>query len=96
MCGTHLDLLASAGFLGLSDGSSGEKLGLDPWLQLCGGCIGHLLLLLRWLSCLNRHLLASNLKEAPLVIFTLIFLTTESNPGFPPDASGWTENAATI
>lgn len=67
--GTHLDLLGSAGFRSLSDGGGGEKLGLDAWLELSGGCVGHLLLLLRRrrrrLSCLNRHLLGSDLKETP-------------------------------
>lgn len=68
---TDLDLLGTGGLLGLSDGSSGEKLGLDAWLQLRGGCVGHLLLLLlRWL---NRHLLGSHLKETPVLTLQLCF-----------------------
>ena len=74
--GTHLDLLGTTGFLCLSDGGGGEKLGLDPWLELCGGCVGHFLLLLRCRrSCLDRHLLSSNLKETPL--FTRMFTLWE-------------------
>lgn len=64
-------MLGTGGFLGLSDGSSGEKLGLDAWLELCGGCVGHLLLLLlRWLNC---HLLSSDLKETPVLTLQLFF-----------------------
>lgn len=85
--GTHLDLLGTGGFLSLSDGSGGEKLGLDAWLELCGGCIGHLLLLLlRWLSCLNRHLLSSDLKETPPFISVLTFLTTATRGRGLPSA----------
>ena len=57
-----LDLLGSSGFLSLGD-RCGEKLGLDPWRYLGGSSIGHLLLLLDWLSRLNCHLLGANLRE---------------------------------
>ena len=57
----YLDLLSSGGLLGLGDGGS-EELGLDPRLQLGGGGIGHLLLLLGRLCCLHCHLLGANLK----------------------------------
>lgn len=72
-----LDLLGTSGFLGLSDGCSGEKLGLDPWLELSGGCIGHLLLLLCRLSCLHCHLLGSDLKQTLLLILMHPFLKQE-------------------
>lgn len=55
----YLDLLSSGGFLSLSDGC-GEELGLDSWLELGGGSVGHLLLLRR-LGRLHRHLLGANL-----------------------------------
>ena len=58
----YLDLLTSSGFLS-SDGCS-EELGLDSWLELGGGGVGHLLLrlLLSRLGCLHRHLLGAKLR----------------------------------
>lgn len=81
---TDLDLLGTSGFLGLSDGCSGEKLGLDPWLELSGGCIGHLLLLLCRLSCLHCHLLGSDLKKTLLLILMRPFSKQEpESKGLP-------------
>lgn len=56
----YLDLLGPSGFL--SDGCR-KELGLDSWLELGGGSVGHLLLLLSWLGCLHCHLLGSDLRE---------------------------------
>lgn len=82
--GTDLDLLGTSGFLGLSDGCSGEKLGLDPWLELSGGRISHLLLLLCRLSCLHCHLLGSDLKKTLVVILMHLFLKQEpESKGLP-------------
>lgn len=51
---TYLDLL----------GSGGEELGLDSWLELGGGSVGHLLLLLLGrLSRLHRHLRGADLRR---------------------------------
>jgi len=58
---THLDLLGSSRFLSLCDGCS-EELGFYSRLELGGG-VGHLLLLLGWLSCLDCHLLGANLRK---------------------------------
>ena len=59
----YLDLLGSSGFLSLGDRCS-KELGLDSRLELGGGSVGHLLLLLLgWLRCLHGNLLAADLRE---------------------------------
>ncbi len=70
----YLDLLGSGGFLSLSDGCS-EELGLDSWLELGGGSVGHLLLLLLGrLGCLHRHLLGADLQEEHYSSYVIHFL----------------------
>lgn len=51
----YLDLLRSRRFLSLADVCR-KELGLDSWLELGGGSIGHLLLLLLGWLC-SLHLL---------------------------------------
>lgn len=65
----YLDLLGASGFLSLGNGCS-EKLGLDSWLELGGGSVGHflLLLLLGWLGSLHCHLLGADLRETAQLI----------------------------
>lgn len=73
----YLDLLGSSGFLSLWEGCS-KELGLDSWLELGGGSVGHLLLLLGWLGCLHCHLLGADLREVTKL--QLITVTQSSLP----------------
>lgn len=58
----YLHLLGPSGFSSLGDGGS-EELGLDARLELGGGSIGDLLLLLGGLGTLHCHLLGAQLRE---------------------------------
>lgn len=66
----YLDLLGSSGLLSLGDGCS-KELRLDSWLELGGGGVGHLLLLLGWLCCLHRHLLGADLRGTKVTVNTV-------------------------